>query len=487
MPGRTARWSSPPTACPRRCRPRRAGAQMLYLDATCPLVTKVHVEAERHHRRRPRDRADRPRRPPRGGRHASASCRPARSRWSRRPADAERVRARRPAKLAYVTQTTLSVDDTAEIVAVLQRRFPAIAAPHKEDICYATTNRQEAVKAIAAASTRCWWSARRIRPTRCGWSRSAEAGCADAQLVQRAADIDWRGSPASRTLGITAGASAPEVLVEEVIDRLRARYDGHRGAVDAARGAVDVQAAARLRKGADRRMTESRSHPHRRRLLGQSRPRAAGRRPARRRRREKELSGGEAATTNNRMELMAAIMALEALTRPYDVELPPTAPICATASPSGSTAGSAMAGYRRQEAGQERRAVAAARPGAGQARYRLALGRGHAGHTENERADLLARQAMAPLQVTRAPVATRPSPAPGRGRTRVARQSRRHRDSHPSPARAQGPRRSLPQGERANELLNYSRSSIVSAPDTLTPGLSSMLSALTTPSSTSIE
>ncbi len=144
--------------------------QMIYLDATCPLVSKVHVEAERHFA---------------AGReivligHAGhpevvgtlGQLPPGAVTLIQTVEEAEAFVPRDPGNLAFVTQTTLSLDDTAEMVEALRRRFPEIAAPHKEDICYATTNRQDAVKALATRCDLCWWWARATRPTRCGWSR----------------------------------------------------------------------------------------------------------------------------------------------------------------------------------------------------------------------------------------------------------------------------------------------------------------------------
>ena len=133
---------------------------------------------------------------------------------------------RDPGKLAFITQTTLSVDDTAGIVAALRDRFPAIVGPHKEDICYATTNRQEAVKAMAPRIDAMLVVG---APNSSNSKRLVEvgrrAGCAYSQLVQRATDIDWRALEGIRSVGITAGASAPEVLIDEVIDAFRAHYD----------------------------------------------------------------------------------------------------------------------------------------------------------------------------------------------------------------------------------------------------------------------
>ena len=140
-------------------------------------------------------------------------------------ADAATFTPRDPNKLAYVTQTTLSVHDTAEIVELLKRRFPAIVGPHKEDICYATTNRQEAVKRVApvvdamiVVGAPNSSNSQRLKEV------AERAGCPRAMLVQRAADIDWNEFGTIARLGITAGASAPEVLVEEIIDAFAQRY-----------------------------------------------------------------------------------------------------------------------------------------------------------------------------------------------------------------------------------------------------------------------
>ncbi len=124
-----------------------------------------------------------------------------------------------------MTQTTLSLDDTADIVAALKRRFPDIVAPHKEDICYATTNRQEAVKRVApqvdalvVVGAPNSSNSRRLQEV------AERAGCRYSVLVQRAAEIDWSKFEGVKTLGVTAGASAPEVLVEEILDAFAARY-----------------------------------------------------------------------------------------------------------------------------------------------------------------------------------------------------------------------------------------------------------------------
>ncbi len=156
----------------------------------------------------------------------SASCRTARSRWCRRSRRPRRFTPKDPNNLAYVTQTTLSLDDTAEIVAALEARFPAIVGPHKEDICYATTNRQEAVKRVApqvdaliVVGAPNSSNSQRLQEV------AERAGCRYSVLVQRAAEIDWTKFGGVRTLGVTAGASAPEVLVEEILDAFAARYE----------------------------------------------------------------------------------------------------------------------------------------------------------------------------------------------------------------------------------------------------------------------
>lgn len=198
--------------------------QMLYLDATCPLVSKVHAEADRHFRDGRQviliGHANHPEVIGTMGQVPDGTML-----LVENAAQAETVQPADPDRLAYVTQTTLSVDDTAGIIGVLQRRFPAIAGPAKEDICYATTNRQLAVKAMAPGCDAVLVIG---APNSSNSQRLVEvahrAGCDRAVLVQRAADIDWDALEGIRRLGITAGASAPEVLVEEVIEAARARY-----------------------------------------------------------------------------------------------------------------------------------------------------------------------------------------------------------------------------------------------------------------------
>lgn len=198
---------------------------LVCLDATCPLVSKVHREAERHHA---------------GDRHVlligHAGHPEVEGTIGQLPDgaitlietidDAEAYAPADPDNLAYITQTTLSVDETTRIIAVLTRRFPTLKGPRKEDICYATTNRQRAVKAIV---DRCEYvliigarnSSNSVRLVEV----AKAAGCPRADLVGGAQDIDWAAFEGIRRVGISAGASAPEVLIGEVIKALAARFD----------------------------------------------------------------------------------------------------------------------------------------------------------------------------------------------------------------------------------------------------------------------
>ena len=199
--------------------------EMIYVDATCPLVSKVHIEAERHHRNGLQmvmiGHAGHPETLGTMGQLPEGEVILVET-----PDDVATITPRDSGKLAFITQTTLSVDDTADIGAALRTRFPAIVGPHKEDICYATTNRQEAVKAMAPNIDALLVIG---APNSSNSKRLVEvgraAGCPHAQLVQRAGDIDWRSLEGARAMGLTAGASAPEVLVDEVIDAVRSRYD----------------------------------------------------------------------------------------------------------------------------------------------------------------------------------------------------------------------------------------------------------------------
>lgn len=199
--------------------------EMFYIDATCPLVSKVHREAERYHK---------------GGRQiiliGHAGHPEVVGTMGQLPDgavllvetldDVETLQVQDEGALAYCSQTTLSVDDTAEIVEALKARYPEIEGPHKEDICYATTNRQAAVKSIAEEADALIVIG---APNSSNSNRLVEVGalhgCDKAMLVQRAEDIDWNWVDGVETLGITAGASAPEVLVDEVIEAARERFD----------------------------------------------------------------------------------------------------------------------------------------------------------------------------------------------------------------------------------------------------------------------
>ncbi|MCF6233109.1 MAG: 4-hydroxy-3-methylbut-2-enyl diphosphate reductase [Rhodobacteraceae bacterium] len=199
--------------------------RMIFVDATCPLVSKVHIEAQRHadnglqvimigHKGHPETIGTMGQLPDGDVLLVETTD------------DANTIAVRDPGAIAFVTQTTLSVDDTADIIAALKSRFPAIVSPHKEDICYATTNRQAAVRAIAPkVDAMLIVGAPNSSNSRRLVEVGTRAGCAYSQLVQRATDIDWRALTGISSIGITAGASAPELLVTEVIDAFRARFD----------------------------------------------------------------------------------------------------------------------------------------------------------------------------------------------------------------------------------------------------------------------
>ena len=158
---------------------------------------------------------------------------------------------RDPEKLAFVTQTTLSIDDTADIVAALQLRFPNIVGPHKEDICYATTNRQIAVKEIAPlVDALLVVGAPNSSNSKRLVEVASKAGCSYAQLVQRDTEIDWRALEGIQSVGLTAGASAPEVLVNEIIEAFRARYKVTIEHVETAQENVNFKVPRVLREAA---------------------------------------------------------------------------------------------------------------------------------------------------------------------------------------------------------------------------------------------
>jgi len=198
---------------------------LFYLDATCPLVSKVHMEALRHYQDGYEivliGHAGHPEVIGTMGQLPEGAISLVED-----EEDVAKFEPRDANKLAYITQTTLSVDDTKGIIEALEKKFPNIHGPHKEDICYATTNRQEAVKAMAPRIDALLVIG---APNSSNSQRLVEvgrtAGCSYAQLVQRAGDIDWRALDGIRSVGLTAGASAPEVLVNEVIDAFRDRYD----------------------------------------------------------------------------------------------------------------------------------------------------------------------------------------------------------------------------------------------------------------------
>ena len=205
--------------------PDEAASRKLFaIDATCPLVTKVHREAMVHAKRGREilliGHAGHPETIGTMGQLPAGSVS-----LIETAEDARKIAPKNQESLAYVTQTTLSVDDTAEMVAILKERFPAITGPHKEDICYATTNRQEAVKNVApqveamiVVGAPNSSNSQRLREV------AERSGCKATALVQRADDIDWNVFGNVSSLGITAGASAPEVLVEEIIDAFAKRY-----------------------------------------------------------------------------------------------------------------------------------------------------------------------------------------------------------------------------------------------------------------------
>jgi 4-hydroxy-3-methylbut-2-en-1-yl diphosphate reductase len=209
-----------PKSVPEAARQR----EMFYLDATCPLVSKVHREAERHFADQRETiligHAGHPEVIGTMGQLPDGAVSLVET-----AGDAKTFAPRTSSPLAYITQTTLSLDDTREIVGILQERFPDIQGPRKDDICYATTNRQQAVKAIAE---HCDMVLIVGAPNSSNSKRlvevAARSGCKNAMLVQRANDIDWSTVAGIQTLGISAGASAPEVLVDEIIESFEKRY-----------------------------------------------------------------------------------------------------------------------------------------------------------------------------------------------------------------------------------------------------------------------
>ena len=222
--------------------------KMIYVDATCPLVSKVHIEADRHfenglqiimigHEGHP-ETIGTMGQLPEGGVLLVESTK-----------DVENLIVRDPSKLAYVTQSTLSIDDTAEVVEALKTRFPTIVGPHKEDICYATSNRQAAVKEIAPEVDALLVIG---APNSSNSQRLVEvakkAGCENSQMVQRAAEINWNLLINIKSVGITAGASAPEILVNEVVDALKERFEVKTHLVETATESVNFKVPRILRE-----------------------------------------------------------------------------------------------------------------------------------------------------------------------------------------------------------------------------------------------
>ncbi|TYB80021.1 4-hydroxy-3-methylbut-2-enyl diphosphate reductase [Maritimibacter fusiformis] len=223
---------------------------MVYVDATCPLVSKVHIEAERHHENGLQmvmiGHAGHPETIGTMGQLPEGEVLLVET-----AEDVATLAPRDPERLAYITQTTLSVDDTAGIVAALVARFPGITGPHKEDICYATTNRQAAVKAIAPkVEALLVIGAPNSSNSRRLVEVARSAGCRYAQLVGRAAEIDWRALEGVKAIGLTAGASAPEVLVDEVVAAFHERFAVTVETVETTRENVEFKVPRVLRQPA---------------------------------------------------------------------------------------------------------------------------------------------------------------------------------------------------------------------------------------------
>lgn len=222
---------------------------MLYVDATCPLVSKVHREVERHNK---------------AGHHilmighcghpevigTMGQVPKGTMTLIESEEDALGVEPENPDNLAFVTQTTLSVDDTAGIVEILKQRFPSIAGPKKEDICYATTNRQGAVKAMAERCDRMLVIGAPNSSNSRRLVEVAEKEGTLARLVQKASEIDWEWLEGAKTVGITAGASAPEVLVQDALAALSERYEVELEEVETARENVTFKIPSVLRPSA---------------------------------------------------------------------------------------------------------------------------------------------------------------------------------------------------------------------------------------------
>ncbi len=225
-----------------------ARRQMIYVDATCPLVSKVHIEAERHHENGLQmvmiGHAGHPETIGTMGQLPEGEVLLVET-----VADVASLVPRDPEQLAFITQTTLSIDDTKDIIAALRARFPAIIGPHKEDICYATTNRQEAVKAIAPkVEALLVIGAPNSSNSRRLVEVARAAGCDNARLVGRAREIDWPELDGVRSVAVTAGASAPEVLVDEVVAAFRERFEVTAQTIETAKEHVEFKVPRVLRE-----------------------------------------------------------------------------------------------------------------------------------------------------------------------------------------------------------------------------------------------
>ena len=231
--------------------PKAAEARnMVFVDATCPLVSKVHIEAERHHSAGLQmimiGHEGHPETIGTMGQLPQGEVLLVET-----PEDVAALSVRDPKKLAYVTQTTLSIDDTTEIINALKDRFPTIIGPHKEDICYATTNRQIAVKEIAPnVDALLVVGAPNSSNSKRLVEVASKAGCGYAQLIQCAEEIDWRALQGIAAVGITAGASAPEVLIKEVTDAFVQHYDVSIETVETAKENVNFKVPRVLREPA---------------------------------------------------------------------------------------------------------------------------------------------------------------------------------------------------------------------------------------------
>ncbi len=221
---------------------------IFYLDATCPLVSKVHREAERHHRNGEEivliGHAGHPEVIGTMGQLPDTKIH-----LIETLEDAKTLQPSTPDKLAYITQTTLSVDDTKDMIAILKQRFPNLKGPNKEDICYATTNRQMAVKSIASdCDALIVVGAPNSSNSKRLVEVAARSGCPKAILLERAKDIHWPDFDTIQTVGLTAGASAPQILVDEIIEAFTGRFNVKVESVTTATENISFKLPAALRE-----------------------------------------------------------------------------------------------------------------------------------------------------------------------------------------------------------------------------------------------